>query len=491
MKKLLCFALGVLLSITGLKAQQTQAKCITFREANLYPREYITQQNTTQSIFINFNYDGESAFLQNDGKYAVQYEFYEDGVLMTDQQLESMLNRSQTTFTTRFSGNNYYGQNITHASDYFPNGYFNASSNMSSYAFNYFYGKYLNTADVALRLNLGWRADYDYADHHYMLVVKLVTLENGNAQQWYYNNNSNIPIGGSNATLVGDAGFAPDTITSIIYSNNVIRDTVCYSEFVSGQYTVGRTTINDEYIRSHTNNNTNTPFAYVIKDTIEFDAKGTHGCNDRIDSIVPVTFYVWPELSMDFGGSGSGKLTQICEGSTKGKVSLTISNAKKPFTITAERLDEESNEYVQYGSPDIITTNRTSHIFDSLCIGTYRFTITDATGCSFTTALTNITQIAPLSTTNTWGFTQKGIGTGASDPTCHYDAIGDYGNDGTIFFHSNKYHYGTPVFTLTHADTVVATYTYPSTEAGTNQVEHTFTDLIPGKIGRASCRERV
>ncbi|MBR0076826.1 MAG: hypothetical protein IJP72_00330, partial [Bacteroidales bacterium] len=345
MKKLLCFTLGIILAVSGLRAQQD---CVHFTAANLYPSP------ETQSILINFN-DVQEAIVA-DGKYALHYEFFKDGEPMSDIALDADFDLSQTTFTTRFTSSNYYGQYITHSSDFFPNGYFTAVGNMSNYNYNYLTGAYLLTTGAQLRLNLGWRSDVDYRGHSYMLAVSLVSLTGGTSHIWQYSNTS---IGGYNATPTGNTVLL-DTITTIKYLDYEVNDTICYSVASTEEYQysekIGNArniTITADTIAKYAQPAGST-FAAIIPMDVTF---GNHGCNERIDSIGTVNFYVWANLSVTF--SPSGNVSGICAGSTAGAIKLIFDGVKSPLTITAYRSDTEDGEYTQYGEPIIRNGNGT------------------------------------------------------------------------------------------------------------------------------------
>ena len=448
MKKLLCFAMGVFLAVCGLHAQQNVQNCVHFTEANLYPGP------TLQEIYIDF----KDATLDPDGKYALRYELYKNGELMSDLELADNFHLNQTTFTTNFTSSLYYGQNITHAADYFPNGYFNASSNMSSYAFNYLNAAYLNTDGVKLRLNLGWRSDRDYTGQTFMLIVKLVTMESNaqtTSQSWAYNN-GNIIIGGYNAIL-GNTIVTLDTLTTIKYLDYELTDTICYSNADGHQYgdpNARPVTITADTIAKYAEPAGST-FAAIVPQTVTF---GNHGCNARIDSIGIVNFYVWANLQVSF--SSSGNVSGICAGSTAGAIKLNFEGVKSPYTLTAYRSDTENGTYSQYGNP--ITRNGSgtfNYKYTGLEIGWYKFTVTDATGCSVETATAyQISEVQPKA----WQISTIE----ATDPTCHD------GEDGSIHFRDNGQMYGYPVFTLLdEQDNVLSTISM-------NIPKNTVTDSI-------------
>ena len=422
MKKLLCFTLGIILAVSGLRAQQD---CVHFTAANLYPSP------ETQSILINFN-DVQEAIVA-DGKYALHYEFFKDGEPMSDIALDADFDLSQTTFTTRFTSSNYYGQYITHSSDFFPNGYFTAVGNMSNYNYNYLTGAYLLTTGAQLRLNLGWRSDVDYRGHSYMLAVSLVSLTGGTSHIWQYSNTS---IGGYNATPTGNTVLL-DTITTIKYLDYEVNDTICYSVASTEEYQysekIGNArniTITADTIAKYAQPAGST-FAAIIPMDVTF---GNHGCNERIDSIGTVNFYVWANLSVTF--SPSGNVSGICAGSTAGAIKLIFDGVKSPLTITAYRSDTEDGEYTQYGEPIIRNGNGTfNYKVTGLEIGFYKFTVTDGTGCSATTATAY--QISEMQPKN-WDISTIE----ATAPTCYN------GENGSIHFRDNGQMYGYPVFTL-------------------------------------------
>ena len=213
MKKLLCFLTSVLFVLSGLYAQN----CVNFALPNLTPGP------ADQTITLTFS----NAGLDNSKEYALNYEFYKktneesDFHLMTDLEMDNDFNLGACTFLARFRATNYYGEYINHASGYFPNGPFEAGGNMSDHAFNFFTGSYLNlnggSYQAQLKLNLGWRSGMDYTGLDYMIVVKLVTMKDGELDGLKYGGKY---IGGSEAELEGTV-VTRDTITTIKYLTEI------------------------------------------------------------------------------------------------------------------------------------------------------------------------------------------------------------------------------------------------------------------------------
>lgn len=356
MKKLLCFLTGVLFTISGMYAQEN---CIGFVSPNLYPG------NTTQTITLSFdNVQWSSA-----NHYALRYEFYkktdpeEDFHLMTDLEMEHDFQNS--TFLALFFGSNYYGQFLTvHSAGYFPNGRFEAGSNMRDYSYNYFNKDYLQIGH--LRLDLGWRSDRDYTGMSYMLVIKLVTMQGGNdITMWKYNNKI---IGGNNATLGGEI-IASDTITTIKYLTEAINDTVCYLDAFNG-YKHGRVTLTSDTINKvGYKQDPGSSFYSIFPQTVEFG----DACNGRIDSIGTVNFFIRNQISFDTVRTGS--IFSICnEQCTAGQVVVKFSNGVAPYTITVEK---NGDLYRTVNA----TADATDFLIDSLQVGTYTLTLTDNAGC--------------------------------------------------------------------------------------------------------------
>ena len=397
MKKLLCFLTGVLFGISGLYAQN----CIHFFEPNLYPERHSNQ--SIELSFSNVNWDNT----QN--KYAIHYDFYkrtdpeENFHLMTDLEMDQDFNMSQTTFQALFiDPNYYYGQFAHHSSDYFPNDFFEAGSNMSSIMFNFFYKDYLENGGK-IKIDLGWRSDRDYSKSSYKLVIKLVTMLGGNDQQPSIKYNGHT-VGGYNASL-GSTTVAIDTITTIKYLTETLYDTVCYREAFNG-YTVGRLTLVPDTITHYHVEGNNNPYYSEFTQNVIFGS----ACNERIDSIGTVKFVVRNQLSFDTIKTGS--ILQVCDAQcTAGKVYIKFDKGVAPYTIQVDK----------GGSPYRTVISETANnnlLIDSLQVGTYTLTLTDAVGCdSIITGVNIVIMDQPNELTLTLT---------SSPITCHN------GNDGTI-----------------------------------------------------------
>ena len=360
MKKLLCFAMVLYLAVCGLYAQ---TPCIRFVQPNLYP-----EPGVTQSINIYFN----NAGLTNDGKYAITYDLYRNGEPLSDVEIGSFLNLAQTAILVPLTTNaNYNGQLVTTASGIFPSGYFEAGGNISQYNFNYLNGAYLNAQNVHIQIKLAWRSDRTYTDDTYMLVIGLVSMSGGMPQENINYNMRDAQLGGYGAS-VGATLFS-DTITTIKYVDEVIKDTICYSQL---PYTLGRTTIRvgDGDIQTP-----GSAFYSIVTEEVTFGKplNDLH-CNERIDSIATVKFYVRPELTLTNVGTGNNLI--ICDYSTAGYVRVQPTGGNAPYTVYAYKNDNGTYETTATGSVTINTSEGIDTI-KGLGVGNYKLVCVDAAGC--------------------------------------------------------------------------------------------------------------
>ena len=363
MKKLLCFAMILCIAVCELYAQ---TPCIRFVQPNLYP-----QPGVTQSINIYFN----NAGLDNNGKYAITYDLYRNDELISDVEIGDFLNMAQTAILVPLTTNtNYNGQYVTSASGVFPSGYFEAGGNISQYNFNYLNGAYLNSQDVHIQMRLAWRSDRTFTDDSYMLVIKLVSMSGGTPQQNINYNMRGAQVGGYGATA--GVTLLTDTITTIKYVDEVIKDTICYSQL---PYSLGRTTIT---VGQGDLQPAGSDFYSIVEEEVTFGKPlNDYHCNERIDSIATVKFYVRPELTLTNVGTGNNLI--ICDYSTAGYVRVQPVGGNAPYTVYAYLNDGGTYATEATGSVTISTSEGIDTI-KGLGVGSYKLVCVDAAGCEAT-----------------------------------------------------------------------------------------------------------
>ena len=369
MKKLLCFLTSVLFVLSGLYAQN----CVNFALPNLTPGP------ADQTITLTFS----NAGLDNNKEYALNYEFYKktneesDFHLMTDLEMDNDFNLGACTFLARFRASNYYGEYINHASGYFPNGPFEAGGNMSDHAFNFFTGSYLNLNgggyQAQVKLNLGWRSGMDYTGLDYMIVVKLVTMKNGELDGLKYGGKY---IGGSEAELEGTV-VTMDTITTIKYLTEIENDTLCYNEAFG--YQKGRITLTADTINKYRQGAGEPMYSIFTQQVVFGDA-----CNGRIDSIGLVRFFVRNELTLSNAGTGNN--LEICSYSKAGYVKVTPAGGNAPYTVYAYKKLSADTYATTDSSRVTIDESGITDTLKGLRVGTYKLVCVDNAGCEVSVA---------------------------------------------------------------------------------------------------------
>ncbi len=379
MKKILFLFVSIAMAMSSLYAQEN---CLKITEANLRPGDQ------TQTITLEF---AGVTNIQYTAKYSIEYALYKNGELMTQTDFQNEFDASRTDFTHNFFNNSsYYGHGILSPSGNLPNTYYTrGGGSMSRFAFNFLYGKYLKTTGVKIRLNLGWKGDINYQGNTYKLVVKLVEMENGIDNNWTYNGGS-TKIGGYASTKKDpEVAIIADTVPTIKYRDTKIIDTLCFSEI---PYTVGRTTITSDTINKpgYVQPQGSIFYSHFLIHDVIF-GRPADACAARIDSISNVEFYVWPELTLT--KAGSGNIENICASSKAGKILVTPTGGKSPYTIIAFNANNVPVDTIT------INTSGVTDTIKGLEVGTYTMMCTDAAGCSAT--LSNVT-IAQLTNANTY-----------------------------------------------------------------------------------------
>ena len=394
MKKHLCFVLILCLALSGLYAQ---SPCVRFDMPNLYP-----VPGTPQDVDIYFN----NAGLGDNTQYAMTYTLLHNGEEIEDVDLATHINTASSYLLIPFYTNNSYsGQFLNSPSSIFPSGTFEAGLNMNNTQFNFFYGKYLKTNSVRIRMHLAWRSDRTYDDDEYTLIVNLVEMQNGTKVNKKYNGTVNI--GGIGATPTG-VTVTSDTIHTIKRVEDIIYDTICYSQL---PYTMpgSRTTITtDTVVKANYIQPSGSAFYSIVNTTMTFgNPLNANQCNERIDSIATVRIYVRPELTLS--NASTGHNLTICSYANAGYVSVIPTGGKAPYTVYAYKKSSADTYESVPTSSITITSSGTAGTINGLGVGTYKLVCVDAAGCQpaeETEAIIsqvgtdNVYNIATISTTN-------------------------------------------------------------------------------------------
>ena len=428
MKKILCFLMGVALSVTIANAQNNG--CVTITPAQLsHPTAGTTQTITFN--FANFNGIANSAT----AKYAIHYDFLLDGEPMPMDSMTKYLDLPNCTFTFN-QGSRRYGSYIVEPSDFFPRRPIEVGGNFASYNINYFTGAYLRLSgsniSVTPQMKIKWQMDLPEG-RTFDIDVQVYTMEGGSdVPYWSY---ARKIIGGNGAS-VGESIWNDEIKETIYLDDKTIA--ICNDAL---PYTIGDQTFteNDTWVAQQ---NPDYPSGSTIcRKEVNYYSTSTDGCNQQLDSVQGVVVYRLPELN--FARTNQNDNTSIC-GGTAGYVYVYFNGGMPPYTLQAYQNQEPVGEE--------LTSEQASNSFkfSGLGIGSYDLVITDANQCSKTIVGVTITE-----TLTTSEFSYEAT---MSDITCH-DA-----NDGAI--------------SITVSGTYAAPLTYAWT--GTSATTEDLSDLPEG-----------
>ena len=386
------------------------------------------------------------------GQYSLEYLIYYNDELIPQDSLSLYINTNSSYIVTRLSMSSYTGERIQESHGHFPSSRpFDMMTNIANQEINYFYGQYLKDSRINIKLGLYWLRSGDYR-----IEIKLMEMTGGtrNNQLRF----KGIYIGGNGADPTNEEILSTALVTTKQLSPKTVY--VCFNEITNDpetSFTLG----NQTWLSSDTWGNTVENTDYCTK-TVQFI---THDdCIDRLDSVQEITVGRYPQLTASIQASGHNQT--ICIETSAGYAILKIEGGKAPFSIQPMKNGET------HGTPINVEQEGENIKVGGLSAGTYTFVVTDANGCSATTA-TSIT-IADVTNNN-----EITIALNPSHVTCYGGSNGSI--TATVTDASSQ---GTAYLPLTYAwSNQTSTTSSELTASISNLTAGTYTLVVTDNMG--------
>lgn len=425
MRKLLCFLTSVLLL---LGSAQAQSNCIDVTPSNID-----AQANTTST----FNFSFANAGLDNNGRYALEYEFYLDGELISKEDFKNYVDITESALKNSRTPSVQIGSGLTTPAGYYPSSQFDLAENFSVHPLNYFNGQYLKASGCKFTMSVKWLESGNYT-----IKVYLVAMNGGTADLYMSYSVGAVKMGGSGATY----GDRLQTITLTTAKECEARDTaVCFSAL---PVTIGDQT----WTVSETWQDGGTDFDYITK-TVTFYNPNSGACSPSVDSTCAITLRKMPDLSIALADKQHN--LAICQNSTAGYIYINIGGGVPGYTIKAYKGG-------QLFSTQTCDNANTEFKYEGLAVGEYSFVAEDSKGCSKTLSGVTISEVNVAS-----NFT---VTMTATDIKCHDGADGAIstsvtaGTAGTDYFTPLTYAWSNSETTANVSDLAAGTYTLTVTD---------------------------
>ncbi len=388
MKKLLCFFIGMFLLIGSASAQ-----CI-----KLSPDTILANAD---GVFHHYTVTFPYAALNNDGQYALEYQFKYDGENIPEDSLSLYIRTDTSYIATNYTTSAITGAYIARSHGFFPSEPLVVNLNFSNISLNYFYGAYLSHTNEKIRFSIMWLRPGDYT-----IELKLIAMTGGDR------NNQMIfkgkYMGGANAIPTGEVVLSTALVTTKILSDTTIN--ICYNDL---PYTQGDrlwTAPSDPESGWGAADNEGKRYWQQAVQFYTNETYNSNTCYNRLDSTQTIRVCLYPELTTSI--SESGHNTTICQQTSAGYAMIDIAGGKAPYSIQPIKNGQN------YGEPIVVEQMGTNIRVGGLSKGGYTFAVTDANGC---TAITGDITIAEAQQDNVISLT--------ATPT-HVTCYG--GNNGSV-----------------------------------------------------------
>ena len=361
MKRFLCFLFGTFLLIGSASSQ-----CI-----KLSPDTILA---SADGAFHHYTVTFPYAALNNDGQYALEYQFKYNGENIPEDSLSLYIRTDTSYIATNYTTSSITGAYIASSHGFFPSEPLVVNLNFSNISLNYFYGAYLSHTNEKVRFSIMWLRPGDYT-----IELKLIAMTGGNR------NNQMIfkgkYMGGANATPTGEVVLSTALVTTKILSDTTIN--ICYNDL---PYTQGDrlwTAPSDPESGWGAADNEGKRYWQQAVQFFTNETYNSNTCYNRLDSTQNIRVCLYPELTTSI--SESGHNTTICQQTSAGYAMIDIAGGKAPYSIQPIKNGQN------YGEPIVVEQMGTNIRVGGLSEGGYTFAVTDANGC---TAITGDITIA-------------------------------------------------------------------------------------------------